>query len=72
MVYAKHNKFQEALAALDQAQALDPNFEMSYVYRGNIFEATGDKAAAAAQYQHALALNPLNSAARDALTRVSR
>ena len=72
MVYAKHNKFEEALAALAQAQAIDPNFEMTYVYRGKIFEATGDKAAAAAQYQRALALNPFNSVARDALARVSQ
>jgi len=72
MVYAKHNKFEEALAALAQGEAMDPSFEMTYVYRGNIFEATGDKAAAAKQYQRALALNPLNSVARDALARVSQ
>lgn len=72
MVYAKHNKFEEALAALAKAQAIDPNFEMTYVYRGKIFEATGDKTAAAAQYQRALALNPFNSDARDSLTRVSQ
>jgi Tfp pilus assembly protein PilF len=57
---------------LAQGERIDPNFEMTYVYRGNVFEATGDKAAAAAQYQRALALNPLNSVARDALARVSR
>ena len=61
-----------ALAALVRAQAIDPNFEMTYVYRGNIFEATGDKAAAAAQYRQALALNPSNSVAQEALARVSR
>ena len=72
MVYAKHNKFDEALAALALGEKFDPNFEMTYVYRGNIFEATGDKAAAAAQYQRAIALNPSNSVARDALARVSR
>ena len=72
MVYAKHSKWEEALAALAQAQQIDPNFEMTYVYRGKIFEATGDKAAAATQYQRALALNPLNSVARDALARVSQ
>jgi predicted negative regulator of RcsB-dependent stress response len=45
---------------------------MTYVYRGNIFEVAGDKAAASAQYQRALKLNPLNSIARDALVRVSQ
>jgi protein O-mannosyl-transferase len=72
MVYGKHSQWQQALAALDQAQAIDPSFEMTYVYRGNVFEATGNKAAAAAQYQRALAINPLNTVARDALTRVSQ
>ena len=45
---------------------------MTYVYRGGIYESTGDPVAAAAQYQRALALNPQNSIARDALARVSR
>jgi protein O-mannosyl-transferase len=72
MVYAKHNKWDAALAALDQAQALDPNFEMTYVYRGKIFQATGNNPAAVEQYKRALALNPYNSDAREALTQVSR
>ncbi|MCU1338055.1 MAG: Tetratricopeptide 2 repeat protein [Bryobacterales bacterium] len=72
MVYAKHNRWQDALVALAQAEAIDPNFDMTYVYRGGIFEVAGNKSAAAVQYQRALALNPLNSTARDALTRVSR
>jgi tetratricopeptide (TPR) repeat protein len=72
MVYAKHSKWQEALLALARAEAIDPSFEMTYVYRGNIFEATGNKAPAAMQYQRALALNPSNQVARDALARVSR
>src|SRR5207253_733736 len=66
MVYAKHSKWEEALTALAQAERIDPNFEMTYVYRGQIFFSLGDKVAAAAQYQRALALNPLNSGARDA------
>jgi tetratricopeptide (TPR) repeat protein len=72
MLYAKHSQWQEALAALAQAEQIDPNFEMTYVYRGGIFEITGDKVAAASQYQRALGLNPLNQAARDALARVSQ
>ena len=72
MVYAKHSKYQEALIALARAEQIDPSFEMTYVYRGNIYEVAGNKVAAAAQYQHALALNPANQIARDALTRVSQ
>jgi tetratricopeptide (TPR) repeat protein len=72
MVYAKHSQWQEALAALALAETIDPRFEMTYVYRGAIYESAGDKAAAAAQYQRALALNPLNAVARDGLARVSK
>jgi protein O-mannosyl-transferase len=72
MVYAKQSKWQEALAALEQAEKIDPRFDVTYLYRGNIYEAAGDKAAAAAQYQRAIALNPVNQAARDALVRVSQ
>ena len=66
------SKWGEALAALRQAEQIDPTFEMTYLYRGKIFEQTGDKVAAATQYQRALALNPLDSDARDSLARVSR
>jgi protein O-mannosyl-transferase len=72
MVYAKHSQWEQALAALAQAEQIDPRFEMTYVYRGNIFEATGDKASATAQYRRALTLNPSNPVAQDALARVSR
>jgi tetratricopeptide (TPR) repeat protein len=72
MVYAKQSKWPEAFAALAQAEKIDPRFEMTYVYRGNIYEAVGDKASAAGQYQRALAINPSNSAAQDALARVSQ
>jgi Tfp pilus assembly protein PilF len=72
MVYAKQSKWQEALAALDQGQKIDPRFDVTYLYRGNVYEAAGDKAAAAAQYQRALALNPANDTARIALARVSQ
>jgi Tfp pilus assembly protein PilF len=72
MVYAKHSKWEEALAALAKAQQIDPSFEMTYVYRGQIFESNGNKTAAAIEYQRALSLNPLNSVARDLLARVSQ
>ena len=72
MVYAKHNKWEEALTALDKAQSIDPNFEMTYVYRGKIFQATGNNTAAADQFKRALAVNPYNADAREALTQVSR
>ena len=71
MVYAKSGRVQEALQALAQAELTNPRFEMTYVYRGNIAELAGDRAAAAQEYQRALLISPSNSAARDALARVS-
>ena len=72
MVSAKHGMIQDALQALAQAERVDPGYDMTYVYRGNIYEQAGDRVAAARQYQHALELKPGNQAARDALARVSR
>lgn len=71
MIYAKQNRREEALAALAKAEATDPNFEYTYVYRGGVYEVAGDLAAAAAQFRRALALNPANTIARDGLARVS-
>ena len=50
--------------------ASTPNFAMTYVYRGNVYEVSGDAGAAAQEYQHALALEPTNEAARQGLSRV--
>lgn len=72
MVYAKHGYAQEALQALTEAEKVDPHYEMTFVYRGNLFEQAGDRAAAVQQYQHALELNPANPAALQAMSRVSR
>ena len=38
MVYAKHQQYSEAIGALLKAEQTDPKFEMTYVYRGNIYE----------------------------------
>ena len=70
--FAKTKQRDEALAELKTAEALDPNFEMTYVYRGLVYEMGGDKPAAAAEYRHALQVNPSNQAARDALARATR
>jgi len=72
MVYAKQGRASEALQALAKAENLDPSFEMTYVYRGNIYAIAGDRNAATREYQRALNLNPLNQAARDALVRANR
>ena len=72
MVYGKRGRTREALDALAEAEKINPNFMMTYLYRGNVYATLGDRAAAAREYQHALAVNPSSQAARDALARVSR
>lgn len=71
-VYAKHQHVPEALQQLSEAQKLDPNFDVTYLYRGNIYQMAGDRASAVREYQHALALNPQNQPARVALEQISR
>lgn len=68
MIYGKRERFDEALDALDKAEKLDPAFEMTYVYRGNVHMSRGETPAAAEQYRRALAINPKNETARKALT----
>ena len=57
----------DALAELSAAERLKPNYDMTYVYRGNIFQIRGDRAAATREFQRALELNPENEIARGAL-----
>jgi protein O-mannosyl-transferase len=72
MVYGKRGRTQEALAALAAAETVDPRYEMTYVYRGNVYEKAGDLVSAVREYRHAVELNPANQAARESLMRVSR
>jgi protein O-mannosyl-transferase len=60
MIYGQHSEWPQALQALDQAQKIDPGFAIVYVYRGKVFEATGDVAGAIQQFQRALELLPAN------------
>jgi tetratricopeptide (TPR) repeat protein len=70
MIYGKQGRMPEALEALAEAEKLDPRFEMTYVYRGNVFEVMGDRAAAGREYKRALEVNPGNSVALQALGRL--
>ncbi len=71
-VYGTAGRFPEALAALDQGQALDPNYDMLYFYRGTVYYKQGDVARAEAQYKRAVQLNPSNQASQNALAVVER
>ena len=70
MVYAKQSRWAEAMDALDTAQKIDPNFAMIYNYRGKIHFKNNELAAAAADYQRALALDPTLADARQELASV--
>jgi len=63
MVYGQQGQYPPALDALDHAQKLDPNFGMTYVYRGKIDLLTGQPAAAQREFQKALEVDPGNPAA---------
>ncbi len=71
-VYGKQRKFDEALAVLQQAETIDPGIAQIYVNRGGVYELLGNSAAAYKQYQRALAVEPSNRAAREALKRLGR
>ena len=64
MIYGKRGRADEALEALSAAEKADPNFEMTYVYRGNIFASRGQMPIAAGEYKRALAINPNNETAK--------
>jgi tetratricopeptide (TPR) repeat protein len=72
MVYAKRSRWPQALDALAQAEKADPNYAVTYYYRGGVRASTGDFAGAVADYRHALALDPLMAPAREGLAYAER
>ena len=63
-VYGKQRRLQEALNVLARAEAIDPSITQIYINRGGVYELQGNAAAAIKEYQHALAVDPGNQAAR--------
>ncbi len=63
MIFGKNGKYAEALDALGTAAKIDPNFDMTYVYRGDVHLSAGDPAAAVQDFRQALAINPRNQPA---------
>jgi tetratricopeptide (TPR) repeat protein len=72
MIYGKRDRVPEALEALAMAEKLNPRFEMTFVYRGNIYANRGSFETAAREYKRALALNPANEAARKGLVLIEQ
>ena len=71
-VYGKQKKFDDALKELALAQAIDGNIAQIYMNRGGVYQMQGNNGAAFQEYQHALALDPSNHQAREALRRLGR
>lgn len=71
-VYGEQKKFTQALQALEQADSINPRFEMTHAIRGNVYESMGVLNEAEDEYQHALKIDPYNDAVREALERVQR
>lgn len=71
LIHGRKGQAAEAWQALDKAVALDPRFDMSYVYRGHLFLAVNDRAAAEREYTKAYRINPNNVLAREALERLA-
>jgi tetratricopeptide (TPR) repeat protein len=69
MIYAKRWQWPEALDALATAEKLDPNFAITYAYRGVVHIATNQPEAAIQDYQRALAIDPKNEQALDGFAR---
>jgi protein O-mannosyl-transferase len=69
---AKLGRTRESLEDLNRAIQLEPDFDVGYCYRGLWYLAANELGPAADDFQHALALNPMNPIARDGLLETQR
>ena len=67
MIYAKRSRWPEALDALAMAQKIDPNYAMTYYYRGGVHLAQNQVIEAIANYRKAVQLDSTFKPALDAL-----
>ena len=72
VLYARKQRFPDALRLLSKAVSLSPDDPLSWLNLGVSLEATGDHEGAAAAYSHALTLQPDFARARQYLNRVSK
>jgi protein O-mannosyl-transferase len=71
-IHAKRSAWKEAMEAFDTAEKIDPSYAITYMYKGQVNLATNQFAAAAAQFRHALALDPSLAPARQGLAMAQR
>jgi len=69
---ASLRRMDDALTELAEAEKLDPNYDQTYVYRGQVYSVQGNDAAAIVEFKHALALNPENENAKNGLLQSMR
>jgi protein O-mannosyl-transferase len=69
MVYAKRQRWQEAIDALNTGEKLDPKFAAIYNYRAKVYFQQNQLCPAVADYRRALALDPRLSDAQAELQR---
>jgi len=67
MIYGKRAQWAEAMEALATAEKLDPNFAVTFVYKGLVHFATNHPQEAVEDYRRALAINPNFQQAREGL-----
>jgi tetratricopeptide (TPR) repeat protein len=67
MIYAKQGRRAEALDAFDTAVKLNAAYDITYLYRGNLYAVAGEFDKAAQEYRRAVALNPQNALAQNGL-----
>ena len=64
-------QFDMAFNELDEAEKIDPSYNMTYAYRGQIYELQGNHPAAQREYKHACDLNRQNTTACQGVIRMS-
>ncbi len=69
-IYAEKKQWQEGLDALNRAQELDPNYALTYAYRGLILATLGRPDLAAREFENCLRIDPNNELARRGLAGV--
>ena len=67
MIYAKRARWTEAMEALDRAQKIDPNYGMTYYYKGGVHLSQNQVPEAVADYRRAVELDRNYQPARDGL-----
>jgi protein O-mannosyl-transferase len=70
MVEIEQGMVSEPLDAMRQAEALQPGYVMTYIYRGSMMLAAGHTQEAIAQFQRALDYDPNNYVAKSALAKL--